>query len=298
VAVSKYADHLPLHRLEGIFRRHGVDIARSTMCDWIAAVADRLEPVVAQLKREVLRSKRIHTDDTPVPVQDRGRKQTRKGYLWVYLGDRGDVVYDYTPNRSRAGPLSFLGGYDGYVQADAYGGYDEYFRRSGATEVACWAHARRKFYEARYDDGRRCRRMLALIGKLYDVERMFKESTSEARLRHRQERSRPILDDIRDCLDRWRAELLPRSTVGKAVQYAINLWPALTRYPENGDLAIDNNAAERALRSVVIGRKSRVGEEVTPLAPHRPGRADFPHPVPHCAVSLRDWRSIGERCAA
>jgi transposase len=256
VAVSKYADHLPLHRMEGIFRRHRVDIARSTMCDWIGAVSDLLRPLVAEMKRQVLASKRIHTDDTPVPVQDRDRKVTRKGYLWVYIGDQGDVVYDYTPNRSRAGPMAFLGDYDRYVQADAYGGYDEYFRRSGATEVACWAHARRKFHDARFDDGRRCRRMLALIGKLYDVERTFKDCEPAVLRAHRQERSRAVLDEIHELLTSWSTVVLPRSPVGKAVQYAMNLWPALTRYLDDGDLAIDNNAAERALRSVVIGRKN------------------------------------------
>lgn len=256
IAVSKYADHLPLHRLEGIFRRHRVEIARSTMCGWIATVSDLLSPIVKELKHQVLQSRRIHTDDTRVPVQDRDRSSTRNGYLWVYVGEAGDVVYDYTPTRNRAGPLRFLGDYSGFVQADAFAGYDEYFDTSDATEVACWAHARRKFYDARLDDGRRCRPMLALIGQLYDVERDGKDLDEDARLALRRERSLPVLAEIHEKLTRWSVEVLPRSAVGKAVQYALGLWPALTVYADHGHLAIDNNPAERALRGVVVGRKN------------------------------------------
>ena len=143
VLTSKYADHLPLYRQEAIFLRHSVDIARSTMCDWVRDAAGLLHPIVKHMKQRVLESKKIHTDDTPVPVLDKSRTRTRRGYLWVYVGEGDNVVFDYTPTRSRDGPLAFLGDYAGYVQADAYSGYDEYFRTSGATEVGCWAHARR-----------------------------------------------------------------------------------------------------------------------------------------------------------
>ncbi len=226
------------------------------MCDWVRDAALLLEPIVAEMKRRILSSKKLHTDDTPVPVRDESRRQTRKGYLWVYLDGDTDVAFDYTPNRSRAGPLNFLGDYAGYVQADAYSGYDEYFKKSGATEVGCWAHARRKFYDARFDDRWRCTEMLALIGKLYEVEREAKELEADARRTLRQQRSRPILDQIEQRLNSWSVQMLPKSPPGKAVTYARNQWLALTRYLDDGDLAIDNNAAERTLRMIAIGRKN------------------------------------------
>ena len=263
VLTSKYGDHLPLHRLEGIFRRHGIDIARSTMCDWVGAMAFHLAPIVRQMRREVLTSKMVHTDDTSVPVQDRSRTTTRKASLWVYLGDNATAVYDYTTGRSRAGPVTFFGDYAGYIQADAYAGYDELFKPSAddkprPIEVGCWAHARRKFYDARLDDRRRCNEMLALIGRLYDVERDAKEKEpdADARCGLRRQRSVPVLDQIRSRLEAWSVETLPRGPVGKAVAYARGQWEALTRYVTDGDLAIDNNPAERALRTVVIGRKN------------------------------------------
>ena len=149
VLTSKYCDHLPLHRQEGIFKRHGVDIHRSTMCDWVRDCAELLSPIVRYMKQIILQSKVINTDDTSVPILDGSRTQTRKGYLWAYIGDRRMVAFDYTPTHSRDGPMAFLGDYDGYVQADAYKGYDAFFENGDATEVGCWAHTRRKFYDAR-----------------------------------------------------------------------------------------------------------------------------------------------------
>ena len=258
VLTSKYADHLPLNRQEGVFARQGVDISRSTMCGWVRDSAALLNPIVIELKREVLNSKKIHTDDTTVPVQDESRTQTRRAYLWVYIGDQGDVVFDFTPTRSRDGPLKFLGKYEGYLQADAYKGYDEVFRACAVIEVACWAHARRYFYDARTSDAARAHQMLALIGRLYDVERQAKEQALDADgIRQlRQERSQPILDEIGRCLEQWSVQVLPKSPLGEAVTYARGQWQALTRYVADGDLDIDNNAAERALRMVAIGRKN------------------------------------------
>lgn len=258
VLTSKYADHMPLNRQQGIFRRHDVDIHRSTMCDWVRDCAHLLTPIVHYLKQLILLSKVINTDDTPVPVLDDSRAQTRKGYLWTYIGERRTVVFDYTPTHSRDGPVAFLGDYVGYVQADAYKGYDAFFGMGHATEVGCWAHARRGFYDAITTDPRCAHEMLALIGKLYDVERQAKENkldvpaVKELRQRH----SKPIFHEIHTRLNDWSIELLPKSPIGQAVSYARGQWEALNRYLGDGELAIDNTLSERVLRTVAIGRRN------------------------------------------
>jgi len=258
VLTSKYADHMPLHRQEGIFKRHGVDIHRSTMCDWVRDCAELLSPIVRYMKQVILQSKLINTDDTSVPILDGSRTQTRKGYLWAYIGDKCTVVLDYTPTHSRDGPMAFLGDYGGYVQADAYQGYGAFFENGDATEVGCWAHARRKFYDAQTTDPRHAHEMLALIGKLYDAERQAKQNELGALAikELRQQRSRPILDEIGPHLEDWSIALLPKSPIGQAVSYARGQWKALNQYIHDGDLDIDNNLAERVLRTVAIGRRN------------------------------------------
>jgi len=258
VLTSKYADHMPLHRQEGIFRRHEVDIHRSTMCDWVRDCADLLSPIVRYLKQLILQSRIINTDDTPVPILDDSRTQTRKGYLWAYIGGKCTVVFDYTSTHSRDGPVAFLGDYGGYVQADAYKGYDAFFETGHATEVGCWAHTRRRFYDACTTDPRCGHEMLALIGKLYDVERQAKQNELDvpAIKELRQQHSKPVLDEIRTRLNDWSIELLPKSPIGQAVSYARGQWEALNRYLDDGDLDIDNNLSERVLRTVAIGRRN------------------------------------------
>ncbi len=258
VLTSKYADHLPLHRLEGIFARHGIDLQRSTLCDWVGASAALLEPIVAEIHRQILSSAKIHTDDTPVPVQIRGCKKTRKGYLWAYIGQDHNVVFDYTPTRCREGPIAFLGDYAGFVQADAYQGYDKLFAKRTCTEVGCWAHARRKFFEAKDSDPGRAYPILTWIRDLYDVERQAKEQQLDAAdiVQLRQKSSKPILEQIHSCLEEGSGQVLPKSPMGKAVTYALGQWEALNRYLDHGILSIDNNLAERVLRMVVIGRKN------------------------------------------
>lgn len=260
VAVSKLGDHLPLYRLENIFARQKVHVARSTMCAWMAAAGQLVKPLVALMTERVCSSRVIHTDDTPVPIQSPGAKQCRKGRIWCYLGDEANpyTVFEYTPSRSRDGPSKWLAGFTGYLQADAYGGYDGIFHSQGVTEVACWAHARRKFYDAQDSDGKRATQMLALIGELYAIEREAKEvGFDEAGvLTLRRERSVPVLARIKAWLDAESEVVLPRSPMGLAIQYAQNQWTALTTYATQGFLAIDNNASERALKRVAIGRKN------------------------------------------
>lgn len=201
---------------------------------------------------------RSHTDDTPVPVQDPGRGKTKTGRLWVYLGDPRNpyTVYDYTPDRTRDGPRNWLNHFRGYLQADAFSGYDGIYVNGDIIEVACWAHARRKFYEVRKSDPTRAHHALAIIRLLYDVERNARELDPTQRQRLRQERSRPLLEQLRGWMVKHHGQVLPKSPIGEAIGYALNNWEALVRYATDGDLAIDNNAAERAIRPLVIGRKN------------------------------------------
>jgi len=262
VVVSKYGDHLPLHRQEEIFQRQGVELSRQTMCDWMRAGADLASPLYELMKQQVLGSKAMQTDDTPVPVLDPDLPHTRTGRIWTYVGDSEHpyTVYDYTPTRSRDGPEEFLKAFRGYLQADAYSGYDHFYEEPerGIDEVACWAHARRKHYEAQSSDLMRSTVMLAYIRLLYDVEREARDRKlqGEARRALRQKRSKPILEDIHAYLERERPHVLPKSPEGEAIAYTLSNWKALIRYCEDGDLEIDNTGAERSLRSVAVGRKN------------------------------------------
>jgi transposase len=260
VAVSKYTDHMPLHRLERVFKRHGVEISRSTMSDWMRLCAEVLEPLQSLMRREVLASAVVHTDDTPVPVQDKGRGKTKQGRFWVYVGDEAHryAVFDYTPDRSRDGPMRWLKGFEGYLQADAYAGYDVLYANGKVVEVACWAHARRKFFDARLTDPGRCHQAMAWIKRLYEVERKAKEaglSTAERR-DARQLHSVPLLEQFKAWLDEQSDDVLPKSPTAQAIHYVRSRWAAFTRYTEAGILAIDNNISENALRAVALGRKN------------------------------------------
>lgn len=259
IITSKYGDHLPLHRLESIFQRSDISIPVSTMCDWVGWCADLLEPLVNRMHERILLSPKINTDDTPIPIKSKHRKgSTYNGYLWVYIDEPHHVVFDFTPTRSRAGPIRFLGNYSGYVQADAYSGYDEFFRISEATEVGCNSHARRKFEYALDSDPVRAARLMVLWGRLYEIESKAKEENYDAAqlLHARQTQARPIFAEIQPLLEEYKNQVLPKSPMGKAVGYALNQWDALMRYTEDPRLDIDNNISERALRMVVLGRKN------------------------------------------
>ena len=262
VAVSKYGDHLPLHRQESIFARQGVELSRQTMCDWMRQCAELVSPLVGLMKERVLSSKVVQTDDTPVPVLDPELPRTRTGRIWTYVGDAFHpyTVYDYTPDRCRDGPDEFLKDFHGYLQADAYSGYDQIYKEParGITEVACMAHARRKYFEAQSSDIMRSIVMLAYFHLLYDVEREAREKQLDAagRLALRRERSQPMLDDIKAYLERERPQVMPKSPIGQAMAYTLSNWEALVRYAKDGDLEIDNNGAERSLRGVAVGRRN------------------------------------------
>ncbi|WP_206108265.1 IS66 family transposase [Paludisphaera soli] len=257
VITSKFADHLPLYRQEGIFARHGVELSRKTMCGWMAQAAWLLEPIWRVMRAEVLKSRVIQTDDTTVPVLDRRLDRARTARLWVYLGDREHpyAIYDYTADRSRDGPERFLGDYKGCLQADAYSAYDRIYSR-GVVEVGCFAHARRKFYDARTSDPQRAHEALARIRALYAVEATGKDLDEAGRLALRRERSGPILERLGTWLDEQSRFVLPKSPIGGAIGYARSNWAALNRFTEAGFLAIDNNASERAVKPVAIGRRN------------------------------------------
>jgi transposase len=260
IITCKFADHLPLNRLEGIFKRHGVDITVSNMCDWVGDSADLLVPLVKRMHELIRLSPKINTDDTKIPVKNKNRKgSTYNGYLWVYLDDQKNVVFDFTPTRSREGPINFIGKtYNGYVQADAYSGYDELFRVSNATEVGCNSHARRKFEYALDSDPVRAARMMVLWGRLYEIEsRAKREKYDSAQLLEaRQAEALPIFDEIWIALNEYKDQVLPKSSMGKAITYAFNQWDALLEYTRDPLLSIDNNISEQMLRMVVIGRKN------------------------------------------
>ena len=269
VITSKLGDHLPLYRLERIFARHDVHIARSTMCAWMLATGQLVQPLVDLMGQRVRESKAIHTDDTRVPVQDKTEEgRCKSGRIWAYIGDRDHpyVVYDYTPDRTRAGPSKWLDKFRGYLQADAYGGYDDIYA-TGVHEVACWAHGRRHFFDAKDTDARRCAQMLSMVRELYAVEDeanaqiaattgVTYEQADAIRLALRQAKSVPILARIKAWLDTEQKMVLPRSPMAGAITYMLNQWEALCIYTTQGFLNIDNNAAERAMRRVGIGRKN------------------------------------------
>ena len=212
----------------------------------------------------------IHTDDTPIRVRDRTRDgTTRTGRIWVYVGDANHpgTVYDATPGRSRDGPQTFLKGFTGHVPADAFGGYDGLYA-TGATGVACGTHARRTFHEARDSDSRRSLEALARIRVLYDIEGRAKPMARDDRRSLRQREATPVLAAFGVWLGTLRAEVLPKSPIGQAVGYALNQWAALNRYVADGDLAIDNNAAERALRGIAVGRNYAQSRAMRSCAGH------------------------------
>ena len=264
--VSKYTDHLPLYRLERIYERQGLFIHRSTLCDWLAASADLLRPLYDRLVRIVLQSQALHTDDTPVKMQELVSHRLSTARFRVYLGDAAHPynVFDFTVNRKRDGPQQFLATYQGYLHADAFSGYDGLYLPDPRTaaarirEVACNAHARRKFYEARTSDALGAHQALAYYRQLYELEDRARQlDFSEAqRLQMRRDLAVPILEQFRHWLEAQRPQVLPKSPLGEAVGYALHNWTALIRYTEAGFLAIDNNVAEREMKRVAIGRKN------------------------------------------
>jgi hypothetical protein len=260
VVVSKFSDHLPLYRLEDISTRHGLYLPRSTLCDWVRNVADLLKPLYELEKDLVPNGPVIWTDDTPVTVLGGETGGSHKGRFWVYIRDAASPydVYDFTENRKPDGPARFLVNYAGYLQADAFSGYDGIYTGSDGQilKVACWAHARRKFFEARSSSPAEASLILQMVRRLYEVEDRARPVDDAARAALRQAEAVPVLERLREERDRLSSRLLPKSALGQAVTYSLNQWRALCRYTEDGRLTIDNNVAERRLRDQAVGRKN------------------------------------------
>jgi transposase len=265
VLVSKYADHMPLYRQSEIYAREGVDLDRSTLAGWVGATSGLLAPLVEAVRDHVLSAGKLHADDTPVPVLAPGHGKTRTGRLWTYVrDDRASagtaapaVWFAYSPDRRGERPKLHLKGYRGALQADAYSGFNHLYEGGTIYEVACWAHARRKFHEIHIaHPSPATSEAIGRIAALYAIEADIRGSTADVRRKVRQARAKPLLDSMHAWLETMLSTLSRKSNTAAAVRYALSRWKALTRYVDDGQLEIDNNAAERALRVVALGRKN------------------------------------------
>lgn len=256
--VERFAQHMPYNRLESKYASEGLDLSRKVMCDAAGRCGEILAPIADQIRKDALASGVVQTDDTPVTIQKGSNNHSRQGHVWVYRGLGGEVFFDMTESRGRDGPRAVLEDYTGFLQADAYVVYDAFYRDGRVLEVGCWAHARRYFIKAEIGEPALAKEAVERIGELYAIERKAKESglSREALRDLRRAESFPRLERLRDWLTITRTQVLDKGLMAKAIDYALSNWAALTRYCHDGRLAIDNNAAERALRSVAVGRKN------------------------------------------
>ncbi|MGO9474450.1 MAG: IS66 family transposase [Rhodomicrobium sp.] len=269
--IAKYADHLPLYRQSVIYARSGVKIERSTMADWVGQMAFLLTPLVDAVAGHVRGGETLHVDDTPIPVLDPGRKCTKKGRLWVAVRDERSwgstappaVYYQYAPDRTKARPQALLQGANGYLHADAYSGFEHLYEPDKITgacrfkEVSCWAHARRHIYDVHVKEkSPRALELLEAIGTLFQIEAAIKGQSPEQRLAVRQQQSVPLLAALKARFDETLGQTTRKGNLAKAILYITVRWEAMTRYTTDGRLDIDNNAAERAIRPIAIGRRN------------------------------------------
>jgi transposase len=271
VVVSKYADHVPLHRQSVIYAREGVAIERSTMADWVRHAAFLLEPLAEAIGDHVRAGEVLHADDTPVKVLDPGRGQTKTGRLWLAMRDERPwgssvppaIYYQYAPDRKGERAEALLSGCRGYLHADAYSGFNSLYERDPADEdaallpVACWAHARRKLFDEHHSTGSpRALELLEMVGELFAIEGDIKGRPRAERHAIRQEHAVPLLLRLKGQFDATLAAASTKSDLAKAIRYATSRWEAMMRYTTDGRLEISNNAAERAIRPIAVGRKN------------------------------------------
>ncbi len=256
--LSKYGDYLPLYRQEDILSRCKILIRRSTLCDWVAAVADVVKPLYDLMCDRVRQSRVIHTDDTGIKMLE--SPQCRNCKFWTYVGDDDNpyAVYEFSLTREGENAVDFLEDYSGYLHADAFSGYDAVFAPGDIIEVACMAHSRRYWWEAKETDARRAHEAIGFITRLYRLEEEFTKAklTGDELRDARQQYSVPILTDFKTWLTEHQHSVLPKSEIGKAFTYTLNQWDALCRYTQDGVLSIDNNLAERQMKLPAIGRKN------------------------------------------
>jgi hypothetical protein len=275
VAVSKYADGLPLYRQEGMLQRGGVDLSRATLAHWMVKFGEAVQPLVDQMRRDLVAYDFVQCDETRFPVlKEPGKLPTSQAYLWVQYGGARDhplILYAYDPSREKEVPKRLLAGFTGYLQTDGYEGYTELGGQPGIHHVGCFAHARRKFIEAlaggkgvkqaqqsskRSARTSRAEQALAYIRDLYRIERSMAEASVQERYRVRQEQAKPVLEALRTWLDGARGTVPEQSLTGKALGYLDRQWPKLVRYLKDGRIPIDTNAVENAIRPFVVGRKN------------------------------------------
>ena len=265
VLVAKYADHLPLYRQSQIYEREGVELNRSTLADWVGGATSLVDPLIEALAKYVLGAEKLHADDTPVPVLEPGRGSTKTGRLWTYVRDDRPagsqappaVWFQYSPDRKGERPRTHLRSFHGILQADGYAGFDQLYEGGTIVEAACWAHARRKFYDIHVaNNSPIAAEAMSRIGALYAIETEIRGKLPDQRQAVRQARSGPLLDELHTRMQTTLATVSAKSELALAIRYALSRWPALTRYRDDGRIEIDNNAAERSLRAVALGRKN------------------------------------------
>jgi transposase len=265
VLVAKYSDHLPLYRQSEIYQREGVELDRSTLAGWVGGASSVLAPLVDAIRRYVLDARKLHGDDTPIPVLAPGNGKTKTGRLWTYVRDdrpSGNaaapaVWFAYSPDRKSEHPADHLKTFRGTLQADGYAGFNRLYVEGGVTEAACWAHVRRKFNDLfQAHASPIAEEALQRIGQLYGIEKEIRGRSPEDRKQIRNNRAGPLLESMQTWLKDSLSKLSRKSDVALAIHYALGRWPALLRYSNDGNVEIDNNAAERALRAVALGRKN------------------------------------------
>ena len=265
VLVAKYSDHLPLYRQSEIYAREGIELDRSTLADWVGGASRVLTPLVDAVKRHVLSADKLHGDDVPVPVLEPGNGKTKTGRLWTYVRDDRPsgshtapaVWFAYSPDRKGEHPASHLNNFRGTLQADGYAGFNRLYEQGGIVEAACWAHVRRKFHDL-YQAHRSpvAAEALERIGQLYGIEKEIRGRSPAERREARNARSRPVIESMHGWLNATLAKMSRKSDVAGAISYALGRWPALLRHLDDGGVEIDNNAAERSLRAIALGRKN------------------------------------------
>ncbi len=265
ILLGKYADHLPLYRQEQIFKvRHGVELSRKTMCDWVWSIAHQLAMIYEALRDEIRSSRYIQADETPVSFQDPGKKKCGTGYLWTYRAEGVGVLFEWFPSRAADCLTKMLSQFRGQLQSDGYAGYEAFYAkplnhklRAQVERAGCWAHARRKFHEAR-EESQLAAQVLADIQKLYRIEAELREHSADdaLRLATRQRESLPILAKIEKDLRAATAQYLPKSRTSQAVSYALDQWERLQVYTRHGHMQIDNNLVENAIRPTAVGKKN------------------------------------------
>jgi transposase len=267
VLVSKFADHLPLYRQSQIFARSGIDLDRSTLADWVGGAHELLAPLVESLAEHVMAGTHLHADDTPYPVLAPGTGKTKIARIWTYVRDERSwgsavapaVLFRYTPDRKGIHPQTHLSRFAGSLHADGYAGFDRLFETGRIHEYACWAHARRKYFDLfEATNSPIAKQALDRIGALYGIESEIRGKPPDERRAVRQARAGPLLDDLRAWLISMTRQLSKKADAAGAIRYTLARWEALCRYRDDGRAEIDNNSAERALRCIALGRKNHL----------------------------------------